>query len=110
MEISEFLTPERVMLDVRVRDKNQLVNDAARAFGRLVPDLAPEAVQAALLAREQLGSTGLGVGFALPHARIEGLESFLGLFARLAKPIDFDLAVDDAPPDAGRSSVAPAAA
>jgi nitrogen PTS system EIIA component len=58
--------------------------------------LQAEAVEAALLAREQLGSTGLGGGFALPHARIEGLDGFLGLFVRLAKPVDF-AAIDDKP-------------
>jgi PTS system nitrogen regulatory IIA component len=96
MEISDFLTPDRVLLDMRSRDKNQMIGEIARAFGRLVVGLTPEAVQTALLAREQLGSTGLGAGFALPHARIEGLELYLGLFARLAKPIDFD-AIDGGP-------------
>jgi nitrogen PTS system EIIA component len=96
MEISDFLTPDRVLLDVRARDKNQLINEISRSFGRLVPGLTPEAVQAALAAREQLGSTGLGAGFALPHARIEGLQTYLGLFVRLAKPIDFD-AIDGKP-------------
>ena len=96
MEIAHFLTPDRVLLDARARDKNQLINEIARAFGRLVPGLTPETVQAALQAREQLGSTGLGAGFALPHARIDGIESFLGLFMRLAKPIEFD-AIDGKP-------------
>jgi PTS system nitrogen regulatory IIA component len=49
-----------------------------------------------LLLREELGSTGLGAGFALPHARIEGLTDYLGLFIRLAKPIDFN-AIDSKP-------------
>ncbi len=96
MEISDFLTPDRVLLDVRARDKTQLINEIARAFGRLVPGLTPEAVQSALSTREQLGSTGLGAGFALPHARIEGLGTYEGLFARLAKPIDFE-AIDSKP-------------
>lgn len=96
MEIADFLTPDRVLLDVRSRDKNQLISEIARSFGRLVPGLTPEAVQTALRAREQLGSTGLGAGFALPHARIEALESYTGLFVRLAKPIDFD-AIDGKP-------------
>jgi PTS system nitrogen regulatory IIA component len=96
MEISDFLTHDRVLLDVRARDKNQLINEIARSFGRLVPGLTREAVQAALAAREQLGSTGLGAGFALPHARIEGLNAYVGLFVRLAKPIDFD-AIDGKP-------------
>jgi PTS system nitrogen regulatory IIA component len=90
MDIADFLTPDRIALEVRVRDKATLVAEIARLFARTTPTLKQEAVQSALLAREQLGSTGLGSGFALPHARIEGLASYLGLFLRLTKPIDFD--------------------
>ncbi len=90
MDIADFLTPDRVLLDMRSRDKPQLIAEIARHAGRLAPALKPEAIEAALLAREQLGSTGLGAGFALPHARIEGLDSYFGLFARLAKPLEFD--------------------
>jgi PTS system nitrogen regulatory IIA component len=57
-----------------------------------------EAVLAALQSREALGSTGLGKGFALPHARVEGLTRFIGLFARLGRPIEYD-AIDGAPVD-----------
>jgi nitrogen PTS system EIIA component len=90
MEITDFLTTDRVLLDVRARDKGKLIGEIARNFEKLVPALSPEAVETALAAREQLGSTGLGAGFALPHARIEGLETYLGLFLRLARPLDFD--------------------
>jgi PTS system nitrogen regulatory IIA component len=96
MEISEFLTPDRVLVDVRSRDKGQLIGEIARLFARTVPALNPETVESALLAREQLGSTGLGAGFALPHARIDGLGTYLGLFVRLLKPVDFD-AIDGKP-------------
>jgi nitrogen PTS system EIIA component len=96
MDIGDFLTPDRVALDVRVRDKAGLISEIARHFARSVPVLNPTVVETALQAREQLGSTGLGGGFALPHARIEGLATYLGLFFRLAKPIDFD-AIDGKP-------------
>ena len=43
----------------------------------------------ALQARENLGSTGLGKGFALPHARLDALSEPFALFVRLARPIDF---------------------
>ncbi len=89
MDIADFLTPDRIALEVRVRDKPALIAEIARQFARTIPKLNPESVQTALLAREQLGSTGLGNGFALPHARIEGLDAYLGLFLRLSKPIDF---------------------
>jgi PTS system nitrogen regulatory IIA component len=96
MDIADFLTPDRIALEVRVRDKAALIAEIARLFARTTPTLKSETVQAALLAREQLGSTGLGNGFALPHARIEGLGAYLGLFLRLGRPIDFD-AIDGRP-------------
>ena len=89
MDMADILTPDRVLLDVRVRDKAQLIAEIARTFARSVPAVNAGAVEAALLAREALGSTGLGGGFALPHAQIENLDNYLGIFLRLAKSIDF---------------------
>jgi len=51
-----------------------------------------------LLQRERLGSTGLGQGIAIPHGKVPGLKGIIGIFARLAEPIDFD-AVDGEPVD-----------
>src|SRR5690606_23854205 len=48
--------------------------------------------------REQLGSTGLGNGIAIPHGKIKGLSGVAALSVQLAQPIDFD-AVDDQPGD-----------
>ena len=48
--------------------------------------------------REELGSTGVGNGVALPHARLRGLNAPFGLFARLRQGIDFE-AIDDQPVD-----------
>jgi PTS system nitrogen regulatory IIA component len=98
MEIADFLTPDRIVLDVKLRDKAQFISETARLFGKLVPAAQPVAVEIALHARERLGSTGLGAGFALPHARIEGLDAYAGLLLRLARPIDFD-AIDGKPVD-----------
>jgi len=52
----------------------------------------------AVMQRERLGSTGVGEGVAIPHARLEGLEQPLGAFARLEAPVDFE-ALDDRPCD-----------
>ena len=43
-----------------------------------------------MLARERLGSTGLGLGIAIPHGRITGLKDAIGAFLRLAIPVQFD--------------------
>lgn len=59
-----------------------------------------------LLARENLGPTGVGNGVALPHARIEGLESVVGAFVLLDRPVDFD-SVDRQPIDIAFALFAP---
>jgi len=98
MDIAEFIAPARIALDLRVRDKAQLLQELARRVQPYSGGLSAGTILAALRSREELGSTGLGKGFALPHARIEGLKGFLGLLARLARPIEYD-AIDGAPVD-----------
>ncbi len=96
MQIADFLTPDRVILDQRPRTKPQLLAEVAARITRSGPALDPGAIEAALTARERLGSTGLGQGFALPHARIDSLRVYRGLFMRLDKPVEFE-AIDGAP-------------
>jgi nitrogen PTS system EIIA component len=98
MDIADFIVPDRIALDLRVRDKAQLLQELARRAALSGDGLSAHAILAALQSRETLGSTGLGKGFALPHARIERLTRFIGLFARLARPIGYD-AIDGAPVD-----------
>ena len=118
MDIGDFIAADRVVLDLRVRDKAQLLQELARRVA-VSGEVPANEILAALRSREELGSTGLGKGFALPHARIDGLTRFVGLFARLARPIDYD-AIDGAPvdlvflllmpPEAGNNNVAALAA
>ena len=98
MDIADLLTPGGIVLDARLRDKAHLISESARLYSALMPEVTAASVEAALMAREQLGSTGLGAGFALPHARIDGLRDYAGLFLRLGRPIDF-AAIDGWPVD-----------
>lgn len=86
-----------MLLSFGASDKPQLLRDLAQRAAKHL-GLAAQPVIDALLAREVLGSTGVGQGIALPHSRIAGLDRFFGLFARLARPIDFD-AIDERPID-----------
>ena len=95
MELSDLLTPERVITDLQATDKRALLGELGRRAGALLK-MPAGAITEALESREQLGSTGLGGGFALPHARLEGLSRFFGMFVRLTRPIPFD-AIDDQP-------------
>ena len=60
-----------------------------------------------VMERERLGSTGVGYGVAIPHARLEGLEEVRAVFARLETPLDYD-AIDDRPVDLVVLLLAPA--
>ena len=95
MKISDFLTPTDVALDVRESDKarllQQLSSQAAAKVG-----LSANEVCTQIIKREELGSTGVGNGVALPHARLQGLTTPFGLFARLRHGIDFE-AIDSQP-------------
>jgi nitrogen PTS system EIIA component len=90
-------TPGRVFLRLKAASKIALLSELATRAG-LSMGLDPNAVLAALQAREQLGSTGVGAGIAVPHARLDKLPAIVGFFARLDRPVAFD-AIDDKPVD-----------
>ncbi len=92
MKIADFLSPSDVMIDVAAADKRKLLLAMARKAGSSV-DVLPEHVFTELQKREELGSTGVGGGIALPHARFHQVNKPIGMLVRLRKPIDFD-AVD----------------
>jgi PTS system nitrogen regulatory IIA component len=97
MGIAEQLSVADVILDLGATSKRAvlqfLATEAAGRLGR------PEAeVLEALQARERLGSTALGRGVALPHARLEGDPHPVVLFARLLRPVDYE-ARDEEPVD-----------
>ena len=89
MKISDLLSPADVLIDVRASNKRLLLQEfaakAADSLGLRVDQIAPF-----LLKREELGSTGIGSGVALPHARLPDLQRPFGLLAKLKQPIEFD--------------------
>ncbi len=97
MDLSSILQPSAVKVAGTVTSKKRLFLDlgdiASSAFG-----LDQDESVDALLERESLGPTGVGKGVALPHARLEGLDSVVGAFLRLEKPLDFE-SVDRQPVD-----------
>jgi PTS system nitrogen regulatory IIA component len=118
MTIGELIGPDRVVVGLRAANKAALLRDLA-GHAAAATGLDRNTIFDALRARENLGSTGLGKGFALPHARLQALHEPFVLFVRLARPIDF-VAIDDArvdllillltPADAGNRHLATLAA
>jgi PTS system nitrogen regulatory IIA component len=97
MKITEFLSPADAIVEQKALGKDQLLKELARrAAARL--GLRSGQIADAILKRERLGSTGMGGGVAIPHARIPDLTRPFGLLARLPKPVEFE-AVDGRPVD-----------
>ncbi len=96
MDVTNLIRPEQVV-SLAAKGKPQLLQELARRAAKPLGIAVPTILRA-LAAREELGSTGVGRGIALPHATVPGLARLFSLFARLEKPIDFD-AVDGQPVD-----------
>jgi nitrogen PTS system EIIA component len=88
MDLSDLLTLDRVVPTLKVEDKRQLLQDLADIAGRATT-VRPREVFQALWHREQLGSTGMGRGVAIPHGRMAGVNAPVCAFVRLEQPIDF---------------------
>jgi len=87
--VAELLAPRDILLDITVADKAGLLEKIAEHM-EWVHGLPREAVLRSLLHREQIGSTALGQGIAIPHARIPELNRIQLAYLRLKPPIAFD--------------------
>jgi len=97
MKIKDLLSAADVAIDVRASDKAGLLKDlSARAASAL--GLRADAVASEIERRDELGSTGLGGGISIPHARLREVKKAFGLLARLRQPIEF-AAIDGQPVD-----------
>ncbi len=97
MEITDLVSIEGVVADLKATSKKQALQDLAHRAAD-VTGLHERAIFDTLLERERLGTTGVGLGIAIPHGKMADLDRLYGVFARLKNPVDFD-AVDDQPVD-----------
>lgn len=92
MNISDFLSQADTLINFRASDKGQLLRELSQRAAVFL-GIPADSIASALLKREQLGSTGVGSGVAIPHARLPELRKPYAILVRLRKPIEFD-AVD----------------
>src|SRR5262249_27599611 len=97
MRLSDIITPATVAVRVHLEDKPHALKFAASSLGAR-SGLDPERICQALAAREELGSTGIGKGVAVPHVCFSDLDRPYALLCTLASPIGFD-AIDGKPVD-----------
>jgi PTS system nitrogen regulatory IIA component len=97
MPLTDLLTPAAVIPALKVNSKKQAMQELAAKAAELTGQ-NERTVLEVLMQREKLGSTAVGSGIAIPHGKLAKLESMFGLFARLARPVDFE-ALDGQPVD-----------
>jgi PTS system nitrogen regulatory IIA component len=89
--LASLLAPERVLLDVTAASKDVLYEEVGSRLSGML-GIPAKTLTASLLAREKLGSTGLGQGVAIPHGRIKGLKQACGCFVRTRGAVPFGAA------------------
>lgn len=98
MQLEEILSPERCLCQISGVSKKRLLTLVSEKLAAESESLEPGDVFDALMAREQLGTTGLGDGIAIPHCRVSLCHEPMGMLITLDEGIDFD-AVDNKPVD-----------
>jgi PTS system nitrogen regulatory IIA component len=88
-QIARLLSLNNVVAGLDASSKKRVFEQAGLLFENH-QSIGRAVVYDALFAREKLGSTGLGLGVAIPHGRIKGLKNPVGAFFRLAAPVQFD--------------------
>ena len=88
--LSTLLTPGRTVYRAPGVSQKRLFETAAGIISEDQLSLPYDLVFSSLIAREKLGSTGLGGGIAIPHCRVSNCTHAMGALITLETPIDFD--------------------
>ena len=90
MKITDFLTPEMVVPELKAQSKPEVLKELAARLSGAHPEIPAEELTAVLAERERLGSTAIGDGIAIPHGKLPSVSKILGTFGRHVKGVDFE--------------------
>lgn len=97
MEIFNFLAPQSVFVGVKAKSKKQILQFISDEAAKIT-QIDQREIFDSLLERERLGSTGVGRGIAIPHAKFKDLTEIVGIFVKLSQEVEFE-SIDDKPVD-----------
>lgn len=98
MNIQALVSLDRTECAVQCNSKKRILEIISDIAAQTSPEIDKETVLNALMAREKVGSTGIGNGIALPHGRLADLSKVTAVVVTTTPAIDFD-AIDDKPVD-----------
>lgn len=96
MKISELLDQHNVLPDIEVGSKQEAIGRLIDALSHQLDEVSLTNAREAVMERENIMSTGVGKGLAIPHGKAKGLDRSYASFARLKTPVDFG-SIDDQP-------------
>lgn len=98
MKLTEFIRKKAIILSLKSPNKRGIVNEMVTSVKKACDGekFSVDDVVEAVMEREKVGSTGLGGGVAVPHARLDSLKDVVGAFGRCVKGVDFN-SVDGEP-------------
>lgn len=88
MKIVDILDPSSVVGDLTAADGTGALTELCRPIARAT-GIDPQRLVEALLERENLGSTAIGEGVAIPHARVRGIRTLVASFGRVRAGVEF---------------------
>ena len=97
MDLGDLISPDAIFPALKAKSKKQALHELAQRAATLT-GVAERTIYDTLQQRENLGSTGVGRGIAIPHGRVPELRRIVSLLARLSEPIAFD-SLDGEPVD-----------
>ncbi|WP_328189484.1 PTS IIA-like nitrogen regulatory protein PtsN [Marinobacter sp. OP 3.4] len=98
LTINNILAPELTLCRVNGTSKKRILEFIAEKVAGQYPELDETQIFNNLIARERLGSTGIGQGIAIPHCRLEGCTRVVGALVTMEEGVAFD-AIDNQPVD-----------
>jgi len=98
MQLEDILSESRCLSNLEGVSKKRLLTTISEILSNENAHLDADDIFNALMAREKLGSTGLGDGIAIPHCRVPLCTGIIGMLITLEESIDFD-AIDGKPVD-----------
>ena len=90
MKIVDILAPEAIVPEMQSTSKVEALQELADTLHKVHPEIDPTRLVEVLLEREELGSTAIGEGIAIPHGKLAGVPNLVTAFGRSTRGIDFD--------------------
>ncbi len=96
MRIIDILGAETIIPQLRSNAKVEVLKELSELLASHYREISAERLLTVLLDREQLGTTAIGEGIAIPHGKLPGLKGVVAAFGRSSQGVDFH-SLDGAP-------------